>query len=144
MKTSNEGLYLIKQFESFRKSAYLCSAGVWTIGYGHTQGVKAGDVVSEEQAIELLRQDVADAENIINDLIAVPLKQCQFDALVSLVYNIGGGNFYNSTIRRLINEKCKDRGRLQHAWGMWRRAGGRTLSGLIRRREAEFKLFSKY
>lgn len=144
MKTSDEGLNLIKQFEGFRAKAYLCPAGVWTIGYGHTKGVKAGDVVSEEQATELLRQDVADAENIINDLITVPLKQCQFDALVSLVYNIGGGNFYSSTIRRLINEKCKDRVGLQYAWGMWRRAGGRTLSGLIRRREAEFKLFSKY
>ena len=136
MRISNRGLEIIKEFEGFRARAYMCPAGVWTIGYGHTRGVK------EQQATELLRNDAKEAEEAINGLVKVELSQWQFDALVSLVYNIGSGNFYNSTIRRLLNEGCDDEDRLRHAWCMWKRAGGRTLSGLIRRREKEFKLFT--
>lgn len=142
MRISDRGLDIIKEFEGFRARAYMCPAGVWTIGYGHTRGVKAGDVVNEQQATELLRNDVKEAEEAINGLVKVELSQWQFDALVSLVYNIGSGNFYNSTIRRLLNEGCDDEDRLRHAWCMWKRAGSRTLSGLIRRREKEFKLFT--
>lgn len=142
MRISNRGLEIIKEFEGFRARAYMCPAGVWTIGYGHTRGVKAGDVVNEQQATELLRNDAKEAEEAINGLVKVELSQWQFDALVSLVYNIGSGNFYNSTIRRLLNEGCDDEDRLRHAWCMWKRAGSRTLSGLIRRREKEFKLFT--
>lgn len=142
MKISDRGLEIIKEFEGFRARAYVCPAGIWTIGYGHTRGVKAGDVVTPEQATEMLRQDVAEAEDVVQDLIVVPISQYQFDALVSLVYNIGSGNFFNSTIRRLINEGCEDENRLRHAWCMWKRAGGVTLSGLMRRREVEFKLFT--
>lgn len=142
MRISDRGLEIIKEFEGFRARAYICPAGVWTIGYGHTRGVKAGDVVTEQQATELLRNDAKEAEEAVTDLVKVELSQWQFDALVSLVYNIGSGNFYNSTICRLLNEGCDDEDRLRHAWCMWKRAGGRTLSGLIRRREKEFKLFT--
>lgn len=142
MRISDRGIEIIKEFEGFRARAYMCPAGVWTIGYGHTRGVKAGDVVTEQQATELLRNDAKEAEEVVTDLVKVELSQWQFDALVSLVYNIGSGNFYNSTIRRLINEGCDDEDRLRHAWCMWKRAGSRTLSGLIRRREKEFKLFT--
>lgn len=142
MRISDRGLEIIKEFEGFRARAYMCPAGVWTIGYGHTRGVKAGDVVTEQQATELLRNDAKEAEEVVTDLVKVELSQWQFDALVSLVYNIGSGNFCNSTIRRLINEGCDDEDRLRHAWCMWKRAGSRTLSGLIRRREKEFKLFT--
>ena len=143
MKTSQAGIDLIKHFEGFRKEAYLCPGGVWTIGYGHTRGVRRGDVITERQAEDFLRKDLEEAEFIVEDLISEPLLQNQFDALVSLVYNIGSGNFHDSTIRRLINGKCTEVRKLEHAWKMWKKGGGRTLPGLVRRREAEFNLFKK-
>ena len=143
MKTSQAGIDLIKHFEGFRKEAYLCPGGVWTIGYGHTRGVRGGDVITERQAEEFLRKDLNEAEFIVEDLISEPLLQNQFDALVSLVYNIGSGNFHDSTIRRLINAKCTEVRKLEHAWKMWKKSQGVTLSGLIRRREAEFNLYKK-
>lgn len=143
MRIADKGIELIKHFEGYRDVAYICAGGKWTIGYGHTQGVKGGDKVTKAQAEVFLKQDVKDAEDAVNNLISAPLTQNQFDALVSLVYNIGSGNFYNSTVRRLINEQCSDMGRIKRAFLMWKRANGITLSGLIRRREAEFELFSK-
>ena len=143
MKTSQAGIDLIKHFEGFRKEAYLCPGGVWTIGYGHTRGVRGGDVITERQAEDFLRKDLEEAEFIVEDLISEPLLQNQFDALVSLVYNIGSGNFHDSTIRRLINAKCTEVRKLEHAWKMWKKSQGVTLSGLIRRREAEFNLYKK-
>ena len=143
MRTGNEGIELIKQFEGFRREAYPCPAGVWTIGYGHTQGVKAGDKITEMEAEHYLRYDIGDAEQAVNSLINVPLEQCQFDALVSLVFNIGCGNFYSSTVRRLVNEGCRDKNKITHAFCMWKKSNGRVLKGLLRRREAEARLYCK-
>lgn len=143
MKTSQQGIDLIKEFEGFRKEAYLCPGLVWTIGYGHTRGVRQGDVISESKAEEFLRGDLEEVESIVGHMITVEIDQNQFDALVSLVYNIGSGNFYDSTIRRLINKECWDITKLEHAWKMWKRGGGKTLPGLVRRREAEFNLYKK-
>lgn len=141
MKISQQGLELIKNFEGFRAEAYLCAGGKWTIGYGHTQGVRQGDKITVEQADIYLRQDVADAEETVNHLISANLEQCQFDSLVSLVYNIGSGNFYSSTIRMLVNSQTMDKTKIKHAFCMWKKAQGRVLSGLIRRREAEAELY---
>lgn len=143
MKTSQKGIDLIKEFEGFRSKAYLCPGGIWTIGYGHTKGVRPNDIVTQRQAEDLLRKDLIECESAVNNLIKVNITQNQFDALVSLVYNIGVGNFVDSTVRKLINQQCLDISRIEHAWCMWKRAGGRTLSGLMRRREAEFKLFKQ-
>lgn len=143
MRTSQKGIDLIKEFEGFRKTAYLCPGGVWTIGYGHTKGVKVGDEIDERKAEQFLREDLRETEVAINRMITVEIDQNQFDALVSLVYNIGSGNFYDSTIRRLINERCLDIKKIEHAWKMWIRAGGRVLKGLIRRRNTEFELYRK-
>lgn len=143
MRISKEGIDLIKKFEGFREDAYLCPAGVWTIGYGHTKGVKPEDKISPEQAEMYLRQDLSDSEESVSRLVTAPIEQCQFDALVSLVYNIGCGNFYSSTIRRLVNQGCIDKTKITHAFCMWKKSQGRVLSGLIRRREAESALYCK-
>ena len=141
MRTSQRGIDLIKEFEGYSERVYMCAGGKYTIGYGHTRGVEPGDTCTREQAEEYLRHDLIDAEETIEALINVPLSQCQFDALVSLVYNIGSGNFYSSTIRRVINRKITDIEEYRRAWMMWIKSRGKVLKGLIRRREAEFELF---
>lgn len=143
MKTSNEGLELIQKFEDFRAEAYICAGGKATIGYGHTAGVQLGDTISIEQAQMYLRHDVGDAEAAVDAMIKVPLKQCQFDALVSFVFNVGSGHFRSSTLRRLINENCSDVGMIKKAFLMWVKSRGKVLPGLVKRREEEFALFIK-
>ena len=142
MKTSIIGRNLIKQFEGFSRTAYLCPAGVWTVGYGHTQGVHEGDTVTEEQADVFLQQDLKAAEDTVN-ATGLKLSQLQFDALVSLVYNIGSGNFNNSTLLKLLRQDTKPRPELEKWWKVWNKAGGQTLKGLVRRRAAEYTLYSK-
>ena len=141
MKTGQRGIDLIKEFEGYSERVYMCAGGKYTIGYGHTRGVEPGDTCTREQAEEYLRQDLQDAEETVLALITVPLTQNQFDALVSLVYNIGSGNFYNSTIRRIINLKINDINEYRKAWLMWIKSKGKVLKGLERRRVAEFNLF---
>jgi len=139
MKTGEKGLALIKHFEGLRLRAYQCSADVWTIGYGHTAGVRPGDVITPEQADAFLRGDVADAERAVGRFVRVPLTQCQFDALVSFTFNLGSGNLRTSTLLRLLNA-----GDYPGAAGQllrWVNAGGKRLPGLVRRREAEKALF---
>lgn len=141
MKTSQKGIDLIKEFEGYSERVYMCAGGKYTIGYGHTRGVEVGDTCTREQAEEYMRQDLVDAEETIEALINVPLSQNQFDALVSLVYNIGSGNFFDSTIRRVINLRISDIEEYRRAWMMWVKSRGKVLKGLVRRREAEFKMF---
>ena len=143
MKIAQPGVDLIKEFEGFRADAYLCPAGVWTIGYGHTAGVKPGDYVSRERGEELLREDLAYFEAAVNDLITTPLNQNEFDALVSFTYNCGVGALAESTMRKRLNAgeaKCKV---FQEELPKWVKAGGETLPGLVRRREAEAELACK-
>lgn len=139
MKLSTEGLALIKEFEGLKLNAYFCSAGVLTIGWGTTAGVKPGDKITEAQAEEMLRADVVKFERGVFDAVKVPLAKHQFDALVVLAYNIGLGAFRTSTLLRLLNK-----GELSAAasqFDRWNKAGGKTLAGLTRRRAAERKLF---
>lgn len=139
MKLSDTGLALIKEFEGLKLNAYFCSAGVLTIGWGTTAGVKPGDKITEAQAEEMLRADVVKFERGVFDAVKVPLAQHQFDALVVLAYNIGLGAFRTSTLLRLLNK-----GELSAAasqFDRWNKAGGKTLAGLTRRRAAERKLF---
>jgi lysozyme len=139
MKTSINGLNLIKNFEGLRRQAYKCPAGIWTIGYGHTTDVNVGDVITEMQAISLLSQDVAESERAVNQYVHVPLTQNQFDALVSFVFNLGVGDFRSSTLLKKINAGDDD-GAAQE-FGRWIHVDGKTLPGLVRRREAERVLF---
>ena len=139
MKTGSKGIKLIKEFEGFKSQAYLCPANVWTIGYGTTSGVKKGQMVTEEQAIKLLQDDLAKFEKAVKNLVRVPLNQDQFDALVAFVYNIGVGAFSRSTLLSLLNQGNYEA--VPEQLLRWNKAGGRVLNGLTRRRQAEGKLF---
>lgn len=136
---SKQGLELIKHFEGLRLAAYKCSAGVWTIGYGHTGGVNPGDIIDEITAESLLRKDVAVSESAVSRLVSVPLNQHQFDALVSFVFNLGAGNFRTSTLLKKLN--AGDYSGAADEFSRWINAGGKPLPGLARRREAERLLF---
>ena len=139
MNISKEGLSLIKKFEGCELEAYLCPAGVWTIGYGHTKVVKEGDKINKEEADYLLQEEMIEYESYINDFVEVPLNQNQFDALCSWVYNLGPTNLKNSTMLRVLNEeKYAD---VPQEIKRWNKAGGEVLDGLIKRREAEAKMF---
>lgn len=139
MTISDAGLALIKAAEGLRLSAYLCPARVWTIGYGTTKGVKPGDTITEAQAEDMLRADVAKFERAVTDAVRVPITQGQFDALVSLAYNIGAAALRKSTLLRLLNESKYSLAAAQ--FDRWNRAGGRVLAGLTKRRAAERALF---
>ena len=142
MKLSNRGKSLIKKYEGLRLTAYKCPAGVWTIGYGHTAGVFAGQKISEKQADEFFDKDIKQFEDAVNSLVKVPLKQGQFDALVSFVYNVGKTAFANSTLLRMLNSGNYSGAGEQ--FNRWVFAGGKKLQGLVKRREEEKELFFAY
>ena len=99
-----KGLELIKHFEGCELVAYKCPAGVWTIGYGHIKGVSEGMTITQEQAEQMLLDELIEYENYINELVTVPLSQNQFDALVSWVYNLGPANLKVSTMLKVLNK----------------------------------------
>ncbi|SKA08641.1 lysozyme [Cetobacterium ceti] len=142
MKIGKNGLDLIKQEEGLRLKAYKCQAGVLTIGYGHTRGVKENDVITEEQAEKLLIEDLAESEKWVNKLVKVPLSQNQFDALVSFVFNLGAGALQDSTLLKNLNQGQYYQASQEFKW--WRKAGGEVLEILMRRRFRERDLFNSY
>lgn len=143
MKTSDNGLRIIKAYESLRLQAYRCPAGVVTIGYGHTRTARLGQTITEPQAEALLRGDLADAERAVNRTAAVrPLTQNQFDALVSLVFNIGSGRYDRSTIRAKVKANPDDPA-IRAEFGKWVTAGEKRLEGLVKRRATEADLYFK-
>lgn len=139
-KIGQAGLALIKQFEGCRLAAYQCSAGAWTIGYGHTAGVHKGMKITQAQADEYLKQDIAKFEKYINNPSYVPftdkLNQNQFDALVSFAFNLGQGNVKKLCTGRVMNQ-------IPSAMQQYCKAAGKTLPGLQRRRKAEAALYNK-
>lgn len=139
MKTSKRGIDLIRTFEGCKLKAYKCAAGVWTIGIGHTLNVKEGDVITQKKADNLLAIDLAATEISVERNVKPKINQEMFDALVSLVFNIGIGHFSTSTVLREINQT--DYVAAAEAFLMWRKGGGKILPGLIRRRQAERQLF---
>ena len=139
MRINEAGLNLIKDFEGCRLKAYLCPAGVWTIGYGHTQGVKPDMVINQLQAERFLIQDLKRFEDAVTSLVKVPITPNQFSALVSFAYNVGTGALYDSTLLRKLNKK--DYKGAANEFLRWNKAGGKVLPGLTRRRLAEKDLF---
>ena len=137
MQISELALEKIKAFEGCRLTAYQDAAGVWTIGYGHTKGVKPGDKFSQYWADDCLRQDIEAVEAQIEKL-DLTLSQPQLDALVSFVFNVGIGNLQNSTLLRYIREGRSEND-IKRQWRQWVYAGNppRPLPGLIKRREWE-------
>ena len=145
LTTSAEGMELIKRFEGFSRTPYVCEGGKWTVGYGHTfdfDPVKQKDfIVSKAQAIEFLKSDLRRFENTVKNSVKVQLNQNQFNALVSLAYNIGTYAFATSTLVKELNH-----GNLKNASNqflVWTNSKGEVLNGLIERRIKERELFLK-
>lgn len=164
-KTNKVGIELIKRFEGFLPYVYLDQVGLPTIGYGHL--CREGDFylrgssllyiknnykiskdfihgltrITPQQAEELLIKDLENAENSVKKLITYPINENQFSALVSFVFNLGGGALQRSTLRRKIN-RGEGVDSVSYEFSRWVYAGGRKLSGLIRRRAVEFNLYS--
>jgi lysozyme len=139
------GLGIIKSFEGWSSPPYLCPAGRWTIGWGSTWDIDGNAVtgdhpdIDEEHGTDLLKRELRHVESAIGKLIKVPLTEGQFSSLCSFAFNVGTGNLQNSTLRARLN-----RGEYEGASAelpKWRRAGGRILKGLVRRRIAERALF---
>jgi lysozyme len=143
MKINAEGLSIIKEFEGLSLKRYLCPAGVWTQGYGRTSGItKSSPEITKATAEQWLKQDAAEFERGVLALVTNrKMNANQFSALVSLGFNIGLGNLKRSTLLRLFNQGLVIEASEQ--FGRWNKAGGKTLRGLSRRREAERKLFLK-
>ena len=144
MKTSQNGIDLIKSFEGCKLTAYKCSAGVNTIGFGNTyytngNKVKLGDKITQAEADKLFLDLLPKYEKTVLNNIKVPLTQNQFDALVSFCWNCGS----SKTLFKMVNEKFSE----MNIVGFWTShyimGGGKVLNGLVRRRKAEAKLFVK-
>jgi|TARA_Y100001938_G_scaffold144387_1_gene218869 lysozyme len=142
---TDEGLDLIKLYEGYSSSPYLCPAQHWTIGYGAIWGMDDKRVtedhpdINEDQADYLLRRDVKKSEMAVLRHIRVPLEDGQFNALCSFVFNLGSGALQSSTLRRKINRG--DYIGAANEFPRWVYAGGRRLKGLVRRREHERSMF---
>lgn len=139
MKTSKKGIELLKQFEGCVLHAYKCPAGVWTIGYGHTKGVKEGMKITQLEAERLLQEDLKIYEKPVNDYVKVKLNQNQFDALVSFTYNCGCHALKTSTLLKKLNNG--DYVGAANELLRWNKMGGKVSKGLTRRREKEKTLF---
>ena len=142
MTTSRVGLRLIKDFEGLRLGSYKCPAGVWTIGYGHTKGVKQGQVIDQMRADDLLIEDIAPIERLLNNL-RINFRQEQFDALVSWIFNLGIGNFNSSTLKKKIVTNASDE-EITDEIVKWVNANKKPLLGLKKRRIAEANMFLGY
>ena len=144
MSVSNKGVDLICEFEGKRLVAYDDGVGVWTIGFGtikYPNGVrvKKGDTCTLEQAKEYMRHDLIEFEHTVNSSVKVPLNQNQFDALVSLAYNIGSSAFKSSTLVKKLN--TGDYQGAADQFNVWINAGGKRIQGLVNRRDREKLLF---
>ena len=135
MKISDKGLELIKSFEGCKLTAYRDAVGVWTIGFGHTRGVKEGDKITKKKAEAFLLEDVAIYEKHVNSyLTRYKFTQNEFDALVSFAFNIG-------SIHQLTKNGKRNKGQIADKMLLYTKAGGKQLSGLVKRRRAEHNLF---
>ena len=142
MTTSKEGLRLIKEFEGLRLESYKCPAGVWTIGWGHTKGVRPNEVIDVMRANDLLIEDIAPIERELNKL-GINFRQEQFDSLVSWIFNFGIKNFWNSTLLVRIKMNSSDE-EITEQLIKWVNANKKPLVGLKKRRIAEANMFLGY
>ena len=146
MRTSYTGIELIKKYEGFRSDPYLDAVGVPTIGYGATyyptgrKVTMSDNPISIPLAVDLLKEMLKDFEKGVNRTITSKINQSQFDALVSISYNIGNGAFATSTLAKRINANPNDPD-IAYQFSRWNKAGGRVLAGLTRRRKEESDLY---
>lgn len=146
IKISESGLNAIRQREKLRLKAYKCQAGVWTIGWGHTRGVTAGMVITEEQAHDLLVADIQSIEQFLSRESYCGLKQNQYDALASLIFTIGTPKYSRSTLRRLLKAGApvKDCAGQFLKWKYYtdHTTGEKKISqGLVIRRQSEYRQY---
>lgn len=141
MKTSQKGLNLIKKFEGFSDKEYICPAGKPTIGYGHVilPNEHFPSSITKEEAETLLKKDLEPREKSLNILVKVSINQNQFDALISLIYNIGIENFKQSTLLKFINDRLFDK--IPDQFKRWKYVNKVESKGLLARREEEIKLW---
>ena len=146
MQISDQGITLVKHFEWYYPDAYQCEAGVWSIGYGHTTGVKKGDHTTPEQAETWLVEDLAEAEEAVRQYITAPISQWQYDALVAFTMNCGAGALAESTMRKRINDLYETED-IVEAMSWWNKVKDsktgekRVSAGLLRRRKSEGYLY---
>jgi len=137
-------LAIIKKFEGLRLKSYLCPAGVWTIGYGSTRinnrDVIEGDTCTAEEAEQMLIETVSRLKFSVRRMVKRELKQHEYDALISLAYNIGLGNFQKSTLLVLINASAPPQ-IIAMEFPRWNKSKGKVLAGLIARRKEEQDLY---
>ena len=133
------GLDIVKEAEGLRLSAYLCPAGIPTIGYGHTKGVKLGDTCTKEQAEKWLENDFFTAKQEVKAVVKVPLRENQLDALASFVFNLGVRKLTQSTLLKKLN--AGDYSGAAAEFDKWVFAGKVKLNGLVKRRASERQLF---
>lgn len=139
---TNQGcIDIIREFEGVRLAAYYGPGRNWLIGYGHKAGVVEGMTISQKEAERLLKADLLDFENNVNRLVTVKVNRNQFSALVCLAYNIGSGNFANSTLLRELNSG--DFKEAAEQFDVWRMVGGEISSHQVKRRAAERKIFER-
>lgn len=143
MQPSKNAFDLVQNSEGCRLTAYPDTGGVWTIGYGHTQGVYEGQTISQSEAIQMLSDDIQDAAQWVNDLVTSQLSQNQFDALCDFVFNEGAGNFKKSHLLTLLNLDNVSAAADQFDRWVYSEVDGKEviLEGLVRRRTAEKSLF---
>ena len=141
MKASNKCISAIKGFETLQLKAYKCPAGVLTIGYGHTRGVKKGQVITEIQAEVLLKGDILNVEKSINSM-SITFTQGQFDALVDFCFNLGIVKFIGSTLYTKILVHATD-DEIATQFRRWVYGGGKKLDGLVKRREWEVQQWKR-
>lgn len=137
MEPSKACIDLIRTFEGLELEAYLCPAGIPTIGYGHTRGVKLGQTITRQLADALLEQDIDEVAALVSRIIQVQLTQGQFDAVASFAFNCE--HWIGSTLVRKVNQG--DFAGAAQEFPKWNHAGGKVLDGLTRRRTAEQLLF---
>ena len=141
----NKGIPIIKKFEGLKLKAYLCPAGLPTIGYGNTRyedgsTVKLGEQISIDRADKLLMHTVSQFEKQVDTLITVPINANQLGALTSFAFNVGMGNFRRSTLLRLVNANPNNPA-IRTEFMKWTRADNQVLKGLVTRRQAEADLY---
>jgi lysozyme len=141
MRTSEYALERLKEYEGLRLKAYKCPAGVWTIGYGHTKGVRGSMIIDKDTASRLLEEDVMYFEKYLAaEPYAEDLTQGQWDALISFLFNLGIGSFIKSTLRKRILEDV-NHDDIPNQFRSWNKADGKVLPGLVRRREWEAQMY---
>lgn len=141
MRMSDYAFSRLKEFEGLRLTAYRCAGGKWTIGYGHTKGVREGMRIDERTASRLLEEDVEYFESFLaKEPYAEDITQGQWDALVDFLFNLGVGNFLSSTLRKRIIEDV-DHNDIPNQFRRWNKAGGKVLMGLVKRREWEAQMY---